>query len=659
YPQQQQTIYDDFNIHHPMIETSHSYHHPYKPKQRFTHYIKSPDTQNVCHDIATTCRNTEVDQPAPTAIIHHHHYLSQSTANLIETTHQHNGKEDFGPPSSSSSLSTTTSAVTAVENNIVPSAQLHDLTRSKSSPTTSIKTEPNFERKQFSENLNNTMASLMKTNGGKVVGSMTVNVPCLVCGDEASGFHYGVNSCEGCKGFFRRCITQGMSHRCNNTGHCEITPFSRNSCQYCRLKKCFDVGMSREASRLGRRPKRPRSDMKSIVKNEKELSPQHSLTITSSTNMSAQVSAFVRLQEIQRHQQKQSLNTNEKFIKQHTPPDERDKELSPTNRIDSVSSTTSNILSSPYRAPSVTIETPNSSTSLSSFPDCLFQHRQPLSSTLMPEIHREIARKISSMLLYQEKLLTDIEAKEMDHIAQVIISAHLQFCVCTFEKIQMKIEENPPIWADSVSDDLNCDPALVWANWQLSFPFESILRTFKYYTFFQQISQDDQICLFRHGAFETILVSWFTLFDAEQKLMLTPDFSAYMDRDFIKTIKTLGVIMLEIFDLGMKASHLRWTDSDIALFNALLLMNPERSDLCDKQIVSQIEAKLMQVLYRHLRCHHPNEPNMFLDILQLIPSIQEVNQIHLNAVQYIKRHEPQIFNSLPDVHRETYEGLLP
>ncbi|CAF4743900.1 unnamed protein product, partial [Rotaria magnacalcarata] len=34
-------------------------------------------------------------------------------------------------------------------------------------------------------------------------------------------------------------------------------------------------------------------------------------------------------------------------------------------------------------------------------------------------------------------------------------------------------------------------------------------------------------------------------------------------------------------------------------------MNPERSDLCDKQIVSQIEAKLMQVLYRHLRCHHP------------------------------------------------------
>ncbi|XP_012939845.1 nuclear receptor subfamily 1 group D member 1 [Aplysia californica] len=47
-----------------------------------------------------------------------------------------------------------------------------------------------------------------------------------------------------------------MTHKCANEEKCEITPFTRNSCQYCRLKKCFEVGMSREASRLGRRPKR-------------------------------------------------------------------------------------------------------------------------------------------------------------------------------------------------------------------------------------------------------------------------------------------------------------------------------------------------------------------------------------------------------------------
>jgi hypothetical protein len=54
------------------------------------------------------------------------------------------------------------------------------------------------------------------------------------------------------------------------------------------------------------------------------------------------------------------------------------------------------------------------------------------------------------MLIYQEKLLTHIEAKEIDHLANVIINVHHQFCTNTIEKIEIQIKENPPILADSI-----------------------------------------------------------------------------------------------------------------------------------------------------------------------------------------------------------------
>nr|AGX15446.1 peroxisome proliferator-activated receptor beta2 [Tachysurus fulvidraco] len=75
-----------------------------------------------------------------------------------------------------------------------------------------------------------------------------LNVECKICGDKASGFHYGVHACEGCKGFFRRTIRMKLEYeRCERA--CRIQKKNRNKCQ-----KCLSLGMSHDAIRYGRMP---------------------------------------------------------------------------------------------------------------------------------------------------------------------------------------------------------------------------------------------------------------------------------------------------------------------------------------------------------------------------------------------------------------------
>jgi hypothetical protein len=306
----------------PMVGSAYSYPCPYKPKQHFAYY--NNDNQPIYHTF-------EIDQPARKSFKHDHHYP------LSPLMSQKNDEELLS---------------------------LLD-----------IKTEGNLNEKP------RRTVSLFKDKHR--------NIACAICGDISSGFHYGVYSCEGCKvkiryfleflgrfvffcrlqqGFFRRSLHQDTSYLCKNSNNCEITLSNRNSCQSCRLKKCIDIGMSRDGSRLGRPRKRSHSEMISMHNN--------------------------------------STNSND-------------------HSLEPIISKRSKLI----------------------FPQCLFRDHQNL---FVPNIHQEVQRKLLSMLIYQERLLTHIEVKELDHLKDMIINAHRQFCPNTIEKIQIQIKKNPPVLANSI-----------------------------------------------------------------------------------------------------------------------------------------------------------------------------------------------------------------
>ncbi|KHJ43649.1 zinc finger, C4 type [Trichuris suis] len=91
-------------------------------------------------------------------------------------------------------------------------------------------------------------------------GRILLDIPCKVCQDHSSGKHYGIFACDGCAGFFKRSIRRNRQYVCKargsgQEGACTIDKTHRNQCRSCRLNKCLQVGMNKEAVQHERGPR--------------------------------------------------------------------------------------------------------------------------------------------------------------------------------------------------------------------------------------------------------------------------------------------------------------------------------------------------------------------------------------------------------------------
>ncbi|XP_026860271.1 hepatocyte nuclear factor 4-gamma isoform X2 [Electrophorus electricus] len=92
-----------------------------------------------------------------------------------------------------------------------------------------------------------TKTESMPTESSIGQGDNGMSANCAICGDKATGKHYGASSCDGCKGFFRRSIRKSHVYSCRFNRQCVVDKDKRNQCRFCRLHKCFRAGMKKEA----------------------------------------------------------------------------------------------------------------------------------------------------------------------------------------------------------------------------------------------------------------------------------------------------------------------------------------------------------------------------------------------------------------------------
>ncbi|XP_067662603.1 nuclear hormone receptor FTZ-F1 beta-like [Haliotis asinina] len=98
----------------------------------------------------------------------------------------------------------------------------------------------------------NTSSTIVHGAGQDPSAIEHLGTPCPVCGDKISGYHYGIFTCESCKGFFKRTVQNKKTFVCHRHGECDITIFNRKKCPACRFAKCVQCGMKLEAIRLDR-----------------------------------------------------------------------------------------------------------------------------------------------------------------------------------------------------------------------------------------------------------------------------------------------------------------------------------------------------------------------------------------------------------------------
>uniref|UniRef100_A0A8C1EDN0 Nuclear receptor subfamily 1, group D, member 4b n=1 Tax=Cyprinus carpio carpio TaxID=630221 RepID=A0A8C1EDN0_CYPCA len=412
---------------------------------------------------------------------------------------------------------------------------------------------------------------------------------CKVCGDIASGFHYGVHACEGCKGFFRRSIQQNIHYKmCVKNESCLIMRMNRNRCQHCRFKKCLSVGMSRDAVRFGRIPKR-----------EKQRLLDEMQSYMNSLNESASMD-----------------------ITCTTPTD------TPSSPEDGQSEEAIGAISQAYR---------KSSYSQS--------HSQPSISPQEHSIHSS-----TSCLPRSRCPVTNHDNKPK---TQVMDNSQYNFPQSSSPNLETAPSQSYPLKHSNYSTQTSCpwrlspgakvlacplnacpvSPAShssqqVWESFSQCFTpaVKEVVEFAKSIPGFQALSQHDQVMLLKAGTFQVLMVRFCSLFDAKERTVTFLNGQTYP----LASLRVLGMCGLldAMFEFSEKLRNMGLETDEMALFMAVVLVSADRSGISDVGAVEQLQEDLIGALRALITRRRPEDSSLFPKLLLRLPDLRTLNNQH-------------------------------
>ncbi|MBN3317726.1 NR1D1 protein, partial [Atractosteus spatula] len=453
---------------------------------------------------------------------------------------------------------------------------------------------------------------------------------CKVCGDIASGFHYGVHACEGCKGFFRRSIQQNIHYKmCVKNESCLIMRMNRNRCQHCRFRKCLSVGMSRDAVRFGRIPKREKQrlldEMQSYMNSlnesasmEIDCSPPEAPPSPGESQSEEAIGAISRAyrdifvsgqDRLGRRGTAQSSsssnNNNHSSAFQNSPRPESSHPHAPHQGYPSYPTS---FQTAAHRCPMA----PRDPNPALPFVDNSRYGYQPPTSSNQSQCPSGVGPPPPAYP-------TNYNGYPL---AETVGQSSCPWRIGGGAKVLACPLNACPVAPPGLSSQQ------VWESFSQCFTpaVREVVEFAKSIPGFQSLSQQDQVMLLKAGTFQVLMVRFSSLFNPKERTVTFLNGQTYP----LSALRALGmgVLLDAMFEFSEKLGALGLEADEMALFMAVVLVSADRSGIVDVAAVEQLQEGLIRALRTLVTRRHPQDTALFPKLLLRLPDLRTLNNQH-------------------------------
>ncbi|XP_023290751.1 probable nuclear hormone receptor HR3 [Orussus abietinus] len=447
-------------------------------------------------------------------------------------------------------------------------------------------------------------------------------IPCKVCGDKSSGVHYGVITCEGCKGFFRRSQSSVVNYQCPRNKNCVVDRVNRNRCQYCRLQKCLRLGMSRDAVKFGRMSKKQREKVEDEVRFHRaqmraasETAPDSSVFEHQTPSSSDQHHSYnggyayggsdyaspgpgTGGSGYYNHQAMANYELSADYVDSTTTYDPR-----PTQQVDNVAPDNSSVNT----------------------------------TGVLPSVVTTDPAQISELL------------------SKTIADAHTRTCLMSTEQIQESFRKPHDLSKLIYYKNMAHEQLWLECAQKLTTVIQQIIEFAKMVPGFMKLSQDDQIVLLKAGSFELAVLRMSRYLDLQQNCVLYGD--TMLPQDAFYTTDTAEMKLVScVFELARSVAELKLTETELALYSAAVLLSPDRPGLKGQTEITRLSQAVIRALRSELDRNHlspiKGDVTVCDAMLAKIPQLREISLRHMDALAKFKRSQPLL--EFPALHKELF-----